>query len=1813
MKNNRMHISTKKLRLALVAVLFLWQAAPAWAQCERLAWQDEFNGPTIDLSKWELEVNGTGQGTGQLDYATARPQNASIVNGNLELNILKEEYGGLHYTSARLRTYKKIDFQYGRIEARVKGVYSQGNGFAFWMLGSDFETITWPKCGEVDIFENTGRLPGHNIGTAHYQEAYGHAYNQGSVDLPAGQRWADGFHVTGIEWSPTHITWTMDGVPYHRMDLTNPINGYRPFSRPFFLLLSVGMGGDYSGPPDATTVNPMTATIDWVHVYKGTYSTFVSGDDKVYKGEQGKQYTVSTNDDGTYKYNWTVPAGATIVSGQGTNTVTVDWGQTPGAISAQVTSSCNTNSYSLNVGMEEPLVVDKVFENFETPPAFTYTTISGTLLKGVANPLVNSVNSSPKVGKYLRNDGALYDVIGMSGVNATPAGDFVIGKRRILMDVYTDAAPGTKVSLNFENSKVANAGNYPTGRYANFETVTSKRNQWETLEFVCTGTPDAGTGGSSVDQWILLFAPVTNTGNVFYYDNLRTGQPGGPARVLDTRVLENFDGTDLLTKDFANGVYTVQANPSAVAPNTSATVVKYVRDGGTSYDALVYKTLALTDGRPFRLGTSTVLVDVYSDAPVGTKLSLNFEVSSVATPTNYPQGRYANFEAVTTKQNQWETIVFALSSIPDQGASDAAVDKLVFLLNPVTLTNNTYYLDNIRVNSTTPKEILVPANVWEDYDANDNLTLNSTTGTYTPKTANPSVSGINTSANVAQYVRSATTQYDLLVFNKGTAALNPTALKTRTQKIAIDVYTTAPAGTPITVGLDASSIVTASNYPNGRHSNYQGVTTVQGAWHTVYFTFGAQPDASTPDNLVDHIALLFKPGALTGETFYIDNFRVLNVTQQATLTTIALTPALSQNVAIGGKVQFTGQGKDQTGANFATPITWSVSGGGTIDANGLFTASTNGAFKVYAKSNGVTASADVLVGQAVALTTIKVDPISTFAYQGTTLQLTARGTDQTGAPAAFTPTWTTSGASGVTVSTTGLLTVSGTASGTASVVASSGALSSTATIQVRATPVADSIAVGPAKVKVYQGDAQAFYAKTFDQYRNPFAATYTWSVSGGGSIDATGLFTSTTIGSFVVKVQAGTTVTSTSVSVVPKPANLALNKPVRVSSVQNSGLGGVYVTDGITVRTTPDTRWSSVGPTTDANGVVIKDDPQWVRIDLGQTYDLSRVVLYWEAAYGKIYDIQVADDTVQTRRVAYHEVAGDGNVDDLTLVAGSSGRYVWMYGTGRGTPYGYSLYEMQVYGMTHQNPVLTSIIVTPNFSTVATGKNTPFTATSLDQFGNAFTTSPTWAVSGGGTISASGLFSATAVGGPFTVTATSGTVSGTASVTVTGGAVGPNLALKKPVRASSIENGGTPAVNAVDGNGATRWSSAAADPQWLRVDLGATYTVNRVKLTWEAAYGKDYVVEIAPDTINWTPLKTVTGNTTLTNDWTGLAGTGRYVRMRGTARGTGYGYSLWELEVYGAAANNPPVLTSIVVTPSTASVATGATQQFAAQGKDQNGANLATTPTWTVSGGGTISASGLFTANTVGGPYTVTATSGTVTGTASVTVTGVTVSPNLALNKKVRALTIENYGTPATNAVDGNGGTRWSSAAADPQWIRVDLGATYSVNRVKLTWENAYGKDFLVQISADTVNWTTLKTVVGNTVLVNDLTGLTGSGRYVRMYGTARGTGYGYSLWELEVYGAVARVALAASASTTPGSSLAVFPNPVTNTASLTGLGLLPTTVVVYDDKGASVLRVQLAQPAETTVLDVSALQSGLYFIRATNGAGVQTQRFVKE
>ncbi len=289
-----------------------------------------------------------------------------------------------------------------------------------------------------------------------------------------------------------------------------------------------------------------------------------------------------------------------------------------------------------------------------------------------------------------------------------------------------------------------------------------------------------------------------------------------------------------------------------------------------------------------------------------------------------------------------------------------------------------------------------------------------------------------------------------------------------------------------------------------------------------------------------------------------------------------------------------------------------------------------------------------------------------------------------------------------------------------------------------------------------------------------------------------------------------------------------------------------------------------------------------------------------------------------------------------------------------------------------------------------------------------------------------------------TVTATDGTgASGSTSFTwtVSGSGSGcgtTNVALNKTATASSVENAGTPAGDATDGNTGTRWSSAFSDPQWLEVDLGSVTSICQVVLDWEAAYATAFQVQTSMDGSTWTSIYSTTTGTGGTQTLS-VSGSGRYLRVYGTARATQYGYSLWEFEAFG------------------------------------NGAAPACGTT------------------------------------------------NVALNKTATASSVENAGTPAGDATDGNTGTRWSSAFSDPQWLEVDLGSVTSICQVVLDWEAAYATAFQVQTSMDGSTWTSIYSTTTGTGGTQTLS-VSGSGRYLRVYGTARATQYGYSLWELQAF-----------------------------------------------------------------------------------------------
>ncbi len=259
------------------------------------------------------------------------------------------------------------------------------------------------------------------------------------------------------------------------------------------------------------------------------------------------------------------------------------------------------------------------------------------------------------------------------------------------------------------------------------------------------------------------------------------------------------------------------------------------------------------------------------------------------------------------------------------------------------------------------------------------------------------------------------------------------------------------------------------------------------------------------------------------------------------------------------------------------------------------------------------------------------------------------------------------------------------------------------------------------------------------------------------------------------------------------------------------------------------------------------------------------------------------------------------------------------------------------------------------------------------------------------------------------------------------------LSQGKAATASSVENAGTPASAAVDGNTGTRWSSAASDPQWLQVDLGSTATISQVVLQWETAYATAFQIQVSADASTWSTIystTTGTGGTQTLN----ISGSGRYVRMYGTARATGYGYSLWEFQVYGSLA----------------------------------------------AGGGC--------------------------GTS-----------NAALNKPATASSTENAGTPGERrgrrqrrypVVERGSATRngsrstWAQRSPCARWCCSGRPRTRPRSRSRCPPTRRRGARSTRPRPAPAARRRST---------------VSGSGRYIRMYGTARATGYGYSLWEFTV------------------------------------------------------------------------------------------------
>lgn len=875
-----------------LAVLFLLLPfIKTQAQCNTLVWSDEFNGTTVDLTKWQ-SISGNGCpslcGFGNAEAQRYDPNQATIVKEgtNSYLNIEAKyapssQFPDQPYASSKLTTEGKYSLKYGRVEARMKLSNGQGAWPAFWMLPVNGN---WPYTGEIDIMEAKHRNPQSIDGTIHY-DGNGYHFTGRSYSSPTDL--SSDFHVYAVEWGPNYIKWFVDDILFHTATPNTTVNGGWPFNdNQFYIILNLAVGS--AGTP-YTSVNgagvapvpgdfPAKLQVDYVRVYDGSFKYAVTGDNKVYQNETSKTYSVNAIAGATY--NWIVPAGATIASGQGTNSITVNWGTSGGDVSVAATvSGCNVNTYKLAVTTEPALPVEKIHEDFQSNRNVLYPVKTGVLTEAVANPSATGINTSALVGKYVRNSSELYDVLNIRNVTITNANDYVYGRKRLSFDIYTSAPVGTKISMQLENSNVTTATNYPLGRHSGFKATTTVQNKWETIEFEFEKVIDPNTSTLAINNVVILFESNSNSGATYYFDNLLTkAAPEKP--IIATDVLQNYDGANKIIKGTTTGTYSVVANPGTNSVNSSANVAKYVRNASEQYDVLFFNTqTSIEDAGLFKNQTNKIMIDVYTTAPIGTVVSMNFENSATSLPANYPTGRNSNYVAITTKQNQWETLTFYYNSSPDAGTSNLAVNQMVLLFNSGSYTSDTYYFDNIRIGSTKLPDTFTAGVVYEDYQTIHNITFRDAIGTYTPNTANPNASGINTSSNVGKYVRKSTELYDNFSFN--TTLNNIGDFKAGTKKFAMDVYTSAPVGSIISWQAESSASV-PSNYPVGRHSIYQGVVKQSNAWHTITFTYVSTPDASTPDTDVNRFVFLFEPGTNSGNTYYFDNLRALNLVSTET-------------------------------------------------------------------------------------------------------------------------------------------------------------------------------------------------------------------------------------------------------------------------------------------------------------------------------------------------------------------------------------------------------------------------------------------------------------------------------------------------------------------------------------------------------------------------------------------------------------------------------------------------------------------------------------------------------------------------------------------------------------------------------------------------------------------------------------------------------------------------------------------------------------------------------------------------------------------
>jgi len=320
-----------------ILTLLFFIANSQTTSCGEPVWSDEFDytgAPASD--KWGFDTGGGGWGNQELQTYTNSRNNSWIADGKLYIKAIKSNDT---WTSARLVTKNKGDWRYGKIEVRAKIPSGTGVWPAIWMLPTDNAYGSWPQSGEIDIMEHVGYEPNRIYGTIH-TDAYNHRLGTQKGSNTMVPTAYTGFHDYAVEWDEEKIVVMIDNQPFFTFKNEYKTSKEWPFDKRFHLVLNIAIGGSWGG---AKGIDPNLTEaileIEHVRIYKTKPIPVIKGNGLI---DPGQEVKFSVNKYEGFQYFWKVPGDAVIVNGQGTETITAQWGETTGTVELKLIDVCDT-------------------------------------------------------------------------------------------------------------------------------------------------------------------------------------------------------------------------------------------------------------------------------------------------------------------------------------------------------------------------------------------------------------------------------------------------------------------------------------------------------------------------------------------------------------------------------------------------------------------------------------------------------------------------------------------------------------------------------------------------------------------------------------------------------------------------------------------------------------------------------------------------------------------------------------------------------------------------------------------------------------------------------------------------------------------------------------------------------------------------------------------------------------------------------------------------------------------------------------------------------------------------------------------------------------------------------------------------------------------------------------------------------------------------------------------------------------------------------------------------------------------------------